>query len=215
MLMKWIHKDEGGSIVLEAALVMPLFLAFIITLINIIHLSVSDAALRHAVSETTKQAAAHMYPVELLWKEAANTQTGESLLSYVARLKSARESLLQAEKFIDHYAYLIPDSLLEVLVSEKRIREQAENGMEEQASLVLNKLFKPIVLVYVDDNRFQRKMLRPSALSVVKVTLPNLENKEKAFFGIEAQYTIKLFIPFFEREVVLRKKSYERVWIGN
>ncbi|MCD1262041.1 pilus assembly protein [Paenibacillus athensensis] len=49
--------NENGSITLEAALVLPLFLAFVLCLMTIIKLTIVQMSLQNATSEMTKQVA--------------------------------------------------------------------------------------------------------------------------------------------------------------
>ncbi|MCD1260383.1 pilus assembly protein [Paenibacillus athensensis] len=51
--------NENGSITLEAALVLPLFLAFVLCLMTIIKLTIVQMSLQNATSEMTKQVATH------------------------------------------------------------------------------------------------------------------------------------------------------------
>lgn len=55
---------------MEAALIMPFFLVFIIAIANIVHVIIVEAALQSAAHETVKQAAAHIYPVYILHQHA-------------------------------------------------------------------------------------------------------------------------------------------------
>src|SRR5690554_6513253 len=58
-------KSEDGSLTLEAAMVMPFFLLFVVFLATIIRVSVADMALRTAVNDTAEIIAAHVYPATL------------------------------------------------------------------------------------------------------------------------------------------------------
>lgn len=61
-----LWKEREGSITLEATIILPFFLVFVLALITIIHIIMTELALQSAVHETVKQMAAHMYPVYLL-----------------------------------------------------------------------------------------------------------------------------------------------------
>ncbi len=52
---------EQGSIVLEASLVLPLFLFFIIFLIYMVQMTLVSTALQTTASETVKQVSAKIY----------------------------------------------------------------------------------------------------------------------------------------------------------
>ncbi|HEY0828978.1 MAG TPA: TadE family protein [Bacilli bacterium] len=181
--MKLCRKDSG-SIALEAALIMPLFLVFVLSLITLIKISIIDIALSSAVSETTKQIAAHMYPVDLLYQD------------------------------YEHYSFLIPPPLLEVAKWELYQRNSIEDSLNHKYNQALNRVFKPLLNYFVDVNSGDIKKLNSSQLTIEKVTLPNLSNRSRAIFGIEAKYQLTLPIPFFRKIIYIRKRSLERVWVG-
>lgn len=58
-------RREQGSIVLEASLVLPLFLFFIIFLIYMVQMTLVSTALQTTASEAVKQVSAKIYPVSL------------------------------------------------------------------------------------------------------------------------------------------------------
>jgi predicted membrane-bound dolichyl-phosphate-mannose-protein mannosyltransferase len=58
--------NEDGSITLEAALIVPVFMFFILFLIIIIQIAVAEIALQRAASQTTEYVATHVYPVHLV-----------------------------------------------------------------------------------------------------------------------------------------------------
>lgn len=95
-------RDPRGSITVEAALVLPLFLAFILFLIMMVRITVVDVALNKAASELTKQVSTHMYPVVLSYDYIRSTSTGGTVFKFVdlATKEEARnrmvESLIQS-----------------------------------------------------------------------------------------------------------------------
>ncbi|QGS68919.1 hypothetical protein CV093_12320 [Oceanobacillus sp. 143] len=62
-------KDEDGSITLEAALVIPVFMLFIVFMASIIRISVAEIALNKSVTETAQIIANHAYPATILSEE--------------------------------------------------------------------------------------------------------------------------------------------------
>ncbi|KGK91396.1 hypothetical protein DP73_03785 [Desulfosporosinus sp. HMP52] len=73
-------KNETGSIALEATMVFPIFMLFIIFLIGFIRLASIQMALDQAVGDATKEIATHYYPIALLkdkTKEVIKEKTSE------------------------------------------------------------------------------------------------------------------------------------------
>jgi hypothetical protein len=193
--------NDQGSMVIEAAIVMPFFLAFVIAMISFVQIAVTDMALQSSVSETTKQLSAHIYPIYLM----NQSETGMMLQSVTSPINHAREEFASAETFSDDYSALIPESIVSVLNV-----HDLDGLVDELLKPGINKAVLSLFQMYVDE-----KLLDKKRLSVVEAILPNLNNKNHAFFGFTAEYKLKLFIPFMSKEIRIRKTSYERVWIGD
>lgn len=73
-MKKFVRKDNG-SITLEAAMILPFFMLFIIFLATIIRIAIADMALYKAASETTEVIVAYSYPVEVA------TSTAEEIVN--------------------------------------------------------------------------------------------------------------------------------------
>lgn len=218
--MHRLWKQQKGSVVLEAALVLPFFLAFILLLVVFIRVSIAEMALQSAVSESTKVLAANMYPVELLVEEAKRKWDGTRVSGWlsqaVSQAESVRQKAVDAESFAEEYERWIPDPLIELMAWEKTKREQLEawggDMADEGKKQAMDKLAEaatPIVAGFADQRR-----LNPSRLKVTKLTFPDFENKEDAFVGIEAQYEFTFAVPFYRKTVTLRKHALERAWVG-
>lgn len=190
--------DERGSIIVEAAIVMPLFLSFMVAMICFIQIAIAEMALQHAVSETTKQVAAHMYPAYLL----AQTKTGDQIADILQDIDAAKEAFSTVSTFSDDYAALMPDSVVTLL---------SMSGQGDQMSdHVQNYLVLQLMLAHVDERLLHKRHLNVSASQV-----PNVFVNDEAYFGITAQYDINLFIPFFRQTLTISKTAHERAWIGN
>lgn len=214
-------KREQGGIALEAALVMPFFLAFVLAMASIIKLTVTDLALQRALTETTKPIAAYAYPAQLLAVEAKmvyeSSSVGSTINELIGRVTSARDKLLQGEQLTERYEAFIPDFMLSLVSWEQQKREQLESNSQEQVDAFVNnqlnpiirQVFKSLVLQAADTHALSAQRLR-----VVEVKLPKLDHPGEAFIGITAEYDVRLPIPFYTRIITLRKQCYERLWIG-
>ena len=203
---------------LEATLVLPFFLVFLLAMNCFLRLAVVEAKLQAAASESVKQIATHFGPVDLLYREAsarlASTQTGILLGDVLGRIESARAQALEVEDSVLQREALIPQPVVDLLRWEKSRREQLEStGKEAVADCIdplMNRAFAPIVLSFAET-----RIIRKEHLRVTKVTIPDLSKRQQLNFGIELAYDYKLPLPFLNRTVTLKKKAMERVWIGS
>ncbi|TDF99590.1 TadE/TadG family type IV pilus assembly protein [Paenibacillus piri] len=221
--MKLIRDQEGG-IVMEAALVLPMFLSFVLMLIVFIQISLTEMALQSAVSETTKVLAVHMYPVDLLYAQAKSKWDQSAANGWIEQAKGKIEAVQQkavnAEQFVEDYERWIPDPVVKLIGWEQKEREQLEalaQAETEEAkervkaayTPVLNSAFAPIVAMHANPSRIKKERLK-----VTRVTFPDLNHKEHAFMSIEAEYELPLHVPFFKKTVFIRKQAFERAWVG-
>ncbi|OXM88249.1 hypothetical protein CF651_01880 [Paenibacillus rigui] len=217
-------RSDEGSIVLEAALVLPLFLSFIFMLIAFVQVSIAEMALQSAVSETTKVVATHMYPVDLLYQQAKGKWEQSAANSWMDRalgqIESVKQTAEDSEQFVEDYERFIPDPVIKLMEWERMHRQQleasAQAGTEEAKQSIeaaykplLNDAVTPIVVLYANKSR-----LRSDKIKVIHVILPDLNKKDQVFIGIEAQYEVPLIVPFFHKVMVIRKRALERAWIG-
>ncbi|NOU93777.1 pilus assembly protein [Paenibacillus sp. LMG 31456] len=221
--MRLIRNQEGG-IVLEAALVLPLFLSFVLMLIAFIQISLTEMALQSAVSETTKVLAVNMYPVDLLYADAKSKWNQSSASGWIdqalGKIQSVKQTAVDTEQFVDEYERWIPEPVMILMSWEKTQREHLEElaqaGTDETKQKIeaiykplLNNAFVPIVALYANPTRLKKERLK-----VINLTLPDFSNKENVFIGIEAEYELLLNVPFFRKKIFIRKKAFERAWVG-
>lgn len=216
-----LTRDHDGGISLEAAVLMPYFLAFVFLLILLIKIAVADMAVKSAAVEATKMVATHLYPVELLVEEAkqkfGDSKIGSGLNELLARVETMQGKLERTEQFVDDYAAWIPEPFVRLVEWEKELREsmasQTGDSWNEFHSSVLqpklNRVIKPIIMMFADAD-----LLDEERLDVVHVDWPSLSNRDHAFLGVELQYRFPIHLPFYRMELILKKKAYERVWLG-
>ncbi|WP_317953870.1 TadE/TadG family type IV pilus assembly protein [Paenibacillus chitinolyticus] len=211
--MRMFRKSEQGGMVLEAALILPMFVGFIVALIVCIQIAVADMALRSAVSESTKVLAAGLYPVEVLYKQGKVSFDQTALASegqqVMDTLQNLREQATQAGEFIDSVEAYLPDPVVGLLSWVRQTGESGVDGAKEAASSALHDAMKPVVYSFAD-----KRILKKDRFRISGVTLPSLTNRERAYLGFEVTYDFPLAVPFFNRTLVLKKKALERVWLG-
>jgi hypothetical protein len=201
-----LRRKEDGSIVVEASLIMPIFLSFVILLITMIRISIVEIELNHAVSEATKQISVHMYPIGLLYDGFSNTKYGEKTHEIAGKVEKIRNEIIEAENKANDYSAFFPQEVKNLL----SIRKKFETGVVGVYDSLLARTFQPIVDSYVDDQIIQLENLQ-----VTKITLPNLKDRDQVYFGINVRYDMPLHIPFINKIITFKQQAYERVWVGN
>ncbi|MVP00330.1 hypothetical protein EDM21_12490 [Paenibacillus sp. N10] len=190
--------------VLEAALILPMFVSFVIALIVCIQITIADMALRSAVGESTKVLAANMYPAEKLYQQAS--QAGGPLLD---QIQTIRDRAAQADEFIESVEAFIPDPVAVLIDWMRRMGSKAEGEADAAADRVLKEAMKPVVYNFANP-----EILKKDRFHVTGVTLPGFDNGDQDFIGFEAEYDFPLAVPFFSRTLTLKKRALERVWLG-
>lgn len=193
---------EQGSIVVESSIIMPFFLAFVIAMISFVQIAVAEMALHSSVSETVKQISTQYYPIYVLSQSEQRKKLQSLKLSEITP-----ENLKETDQFSGDYSTFIPEFLQNMFLDQKGYM----NSIQSEANLfIARKSVLPILRLFTDD-----KMLNPTNLEVIDVTLSSMNDKKASFFGITASYKLKLFIPFMHRELDIRQTAIERVWIGD
>ncbi|MFB6363253.1 TadE/TadG family type IV pilus assembly protein [Paenibacillus elgii] len=218
-MLRWT-KEQRGSITLEAALVLPFFLAFLLLLIAFIRVSLAEMALQSAVSESAKVIAANMYPIKLLYRQGQaqwqNSQASAWLGNVVTQLETARQTVIDSEQFVEDYSKWIPEPMVRLVAWDKERREQLEalgsSAKDEAKQTVEKKVAEaatPIIASFADMRSLDQRKLKVTSLQ-----FPNFYDHGEAYVVIEAQYEYTFAVPFFKKTVILRKKAQERAWIG-
>lgn len=201
--------NQQGSLTLEAVIVFPVFLVIMLALINFMKICMVYVAMDHAVSETTKQVATHVYPLKYL-QVATVDQTQKDVLKVIENLAplngNSMDKIKQAAK-----------SDLVYLLGGQYIQDTTGKIVSEAIEAVVRKSIKdtyPLGNLNQDDYRIvQATIYNPNKPEGNNGKLGNLTlNNEDIALVVE--YKVKLPIPFiFLNEITLSNTSVERAWI--
>lgn len=176
-------KNENASLTLEAAMVMPLFLLFIVFLATIIRIGVAEIALNHAVSETTEMIAEHVYPVALL-----NQKITPTIDNYIKSKTNEKLNLKETKNIVSTGMKIagIPSEDLVNSLSSKILTP------------IVQKKFKDSTEgAFFDHHRV--KVMKAGGIS-------------KGTFEMIVEYKMDLSLPFFHQSILLKKRAYEKLW---
>ncbi|MCJ7840232.1 pilus assembly protein [Lederbergia sp. NSJ-179] len=188
MKMQRFAKKEDGSLTLEAAMVMPFFLLFIVFLATIIRISVVDMALRTAVNDTTEMIATHVYPVTLL-ENTARSALDEKVKTYTKDTVNLDQVTDLASRLLSEFGINIMDHVNAVAGTAltPMVRSNFDKSMEDG---------------FFDKDRLTVEVDAPSSF------------RPGAYIGVTATYEVGITAPFVNKKIKLRKKAYERLWSG-
>lgn len=198
------RRCEQGSIVLEASLVLPLFLFFIIFLIYMVQMTLLSTALQTTASETVKQVSAKIYPVSLVVDAAS------------AKIDAVREPLdelpkLSVREYASKFAAQLPPPLGDWLESAV---QSGQKPMEELrgrlTEAVLDPALKPMLKPFMEGS-----MLEYDRIHVTGVHVPSLTGTKDPYFRVELSYELPMKVPLVYRSFVIQAAAEERLWIGD
>ncbi|MEN0642147.1 hypothetical protein MKY91_03075 [Alkalicoccobacillus gibsonii] len=190
MIKKFIN-DERGNLTLEAAIIMPMFLLFVVFMAMIIRISIADMALKKAVNETAEIYATHAYPVAMV-TGAIEKKTDELIKEYTGDATNLDE-INEFLNFIFKETGISPTDM---------IYDAAEGPT---GNLIIDSFNASH-----DDALFEA-----DAMDVKITDRPSLSGSgENAYIGIEASYKLRIVAPFIDKEITLKHKGYERLWTG-
>ncbi|HLR03167.1 MAG TPA: TadE family protein [Virgibacillus sp.] len=185
-------RDEDGSITLEAAFVLPIFMVFIVFMASFIRISIAEINLNKAVSETTEVIATHAYPATILSNGVESVAEDK-----VSGISSNLLSLSELEDFAnttlkDVFDLDISASGFINDLSESIIQKEVKKRYKENT----DSSFEPDISVELD---------LPTSIN---------GSSEGSYLGVTASYDLGLNVPFMDYTITLKKKGYGRLWTG-
>ncbi|SFS47456.1 TadE/TadG family type IV pilus assembly protein [Paenibacillus sp. BC26] len=226
------RSGESGSITLEAALLLPIVLMVVIFFIGLIRLNTVQMALHSTVSQTVRQAAANIHPVDLALQKLSSSvgaaQESGSAESAVTEPQAEAGAATVAKSDSEVGVKAVLPTVLEQLPGVDVIAEKLEDWLPAPAGLLLSSAlqgdWKPVADAAATEagrgiiepllrQEADKSVLDPEELRLSKLSLPDLKNKSEVSLLIEAEYEFKLGFPFTKKSIVLKERAQERVWV--
>lgn len=205
--------------VVEAALILPVFLLFVLFLIFIIQMTLYSTALQSTASDTVKIISTHMYPAALAMQQQdvegggdKAEEAGEGEHSDDAD-SSGIWSIprLSITEWSEDYVEKLPqpmESWVKAMVREGEGPLQKVQAGASEAALDL--VLKPMLRPYLSSD-----LLEYSRIHVSNVTVPDLRKGTHPYFGMVVSYELPMRVPFLNEKIVLEASAVERLWVGN
>lgn len=176
-------KNERASLTLEAAMVMPFFLLFIVFLAAMKRIGIAEIALDHAASETTEMIAEHVYPAALL-----NRKISPTIDTFIKDKTNNQFNLAETKN-------LLSKGLNEVGVSPGNLLNSLSS-----------KILTPVV-----QNKFAQSTGQ-SFFNKHHVKIDKIEGIKKGEIEMVVEYKMDLFLPFIHKSILLKQRAYEKFW---
>lgn len=193
------RSNEQGSIVLEASLVMPLLLIVLLLFIVMIRMCAVQMALQATASQTARQLAAHIHPVDLAIQQLSST---------IPSFEPVNMPMSEWSEAAAQAAEWLPDPMGSI--TSAALRGDWQPLVDAAATELGRNMVEPLLQQYADEAIIEKDRIKLSRL-----TLPDLKDKEEPYLTIEAEYELPLRMPFVNKKLVLRERASERVWISD
>ncbi|USB34112.1 TadE family protein [Paenibacillus sp. YPG26] len=196
-------RNVRGSIVLEASLVLPVFLLFIFFLIYMVQMTVISTQMHTVVSNAVRQVSASIYPVALA-VQSRQDKGGEGSVT----LQMPKASLSEwAAKYTSQMQPPFSDWVKEAAAKGDEPLQDLKNQLSEA---LLDPVMKPLLHPFMEGIN-----LDEDRLHVSRVVVPDLKTGKNPYFGLEISYELPIKVPFTSDKIVLQSKAVERLWIGD
>ncbi len=205
-----------GSIVLEASLVMPVFVIVIFLFIYMVQMTLLSTQMHAVTANAVKQVSAHIYPVALaVSKQPADSAgadgSGQLLAGEGGTSSAPSMPRISLSDWAEQYASSFPAPLSDWISSaaDKGVEplQDIKNSVTES---VLDPVVKPLIRPFLKGT-----WLNENRLHVSRVTVPDMKTGKKPYFGLEISYELPIKVPFTGRPIVLQSRAEERLWIGD
>ncbi|WP_334073690.1 MULTISPECIES: TadE family protein [Paenibacillus] len=206
--------DTKGSIVLEASLVMPLFVMVIFLFIYMVQMTLISTQMQVVAANAVRQVSAHIYPVALaVSKTTAGEKTNRNEGEPLPGKQSAgwRMPELSLSAWANEYASKLPEPLSGwVQSAANRGDEPLQDVKSRLSEQVLDPAIKPMLRPFLKGT-----WLKEERLHVHRVTVPDLKTGRNPYFGLEISYELPIKVPLTGRRILLQARAEERLWIGD
>ncbi|MFD2210442.1 TadE/TadG family type IV pilus assembly protein [Virgibacillus halophilus] len=192
-------KNENGSITLEAALIIPILLTFFLLLISFVKISIAEMALDDAVSDAAQSVAHYSYVAMVVQGVVKKGSDG-----FVDSLTDKASGKLDNNEVAKY--------LLKKLGG---IGKDAIPTTGDVANRYSDSFYQKMVIDRYKERVSNTSFFNPGGIVVKNSSFPSSTSGDSANVKIPAENTLKIILPFFEKDIKIKKVAVERGWVGN
>lgn len=194
----FINKQQG-SITLEAALIMPVLLLFLLLFYIFLMISSAQMALQATASATVQQISSNIHPIALVVnKWNANNS------SQLTTDSSENEEGIRAVIYELSGSFPAPINQL--------LQESLKGNWWPAINLAGTTLGKDVLERYIWTNA-NYPVLEKDRVDLVYLKLPDLLNGTDQNVVLTLEYKLPLKIPFTNQPVTIREQAMQRAWL--
>lgn len=198
-LMNHQAGKETGSLTVEACIIFPVFLFFILFLLLGVQLACITMALDHGVSETAKKLATSAYPLSLLNEMEEELLPGEQLpANFLPELNT-----LLSEGFNTSYHDLKGQG--KYRIAEELLKQYLTGSLVKKDYLILRQVELP-----ASDPEFESR--KKSADDTSETLIPG-KDYDQDDVVIQVEYHFRVPLPFAKQPLALRHTAVEKAWL--
>lgn len=196
-------REERASIVLEAAIVMPVLMLFMLALIIFIHLNAVQLALHASAAQTVRAVAAHWYPVDQALQQLAQQSEQSAKSSDTVQGMDGEQHL---RELASAAAKWLPDPSGTVLSS--ALKGDWQPAINMAATELGRFAVEPLVRQHAD-----ARFLTAERIVLAQLSIPDYKNKQHAELSLTVSYQYPIKVPLLQLPIILHAGAAERVWI--
>lgn len=191
------HSKQQGSITMEAALIMPVLLLFLLVFYILLMITSTQMALQATASATVQQISSNIHPIALV----------------VNKLNANSSSHVEpkaAEEGIKAVLYEVSGSFPAPI--NQLLQESLKGNWWPAINLAGTTVGKDILEIYIRSNA-NYPVLEKDRVDLVYLQLPDLLNGTDQNVVLTLEYKLPLKIPFTNQPIIIREQAMQRAWL--
>ncbi|MCR8657858.1 hypothetical protein [Paenibacillus endoradicis] len=191
--------NESGSITMEAALVMPIFILFLFVFYLLLMTISAQMALQATAASSVQQISAHMHPIALMVNELKDRTGSNTTIQY----DNADEGWKKTVYDISGVLPAPMDSLV----------QEGLKGNWWPATNIAGTILGKDILDTMIQSQVSSPVLQKEKVELAYLQLPDLINYTDLNVTLSLEYELPIKVPLLNQVITIREQAVQRVWI--
>jgi len=192
-------RNEAGSITVETALVMPIFILFLFVFYLLLMTISAQMALQATAASSVQQISTHMHPITLMVNELKDRTGSNTTIQY----DNADEGW---KKTIYDISGVLPppiDSLV----------QEGLKGNWWPAANIAGTILGKNILDKMIQSQVSSPVLQKNKVELAYLQLPDLINYTDLNVTLALEYELPIKLPLLNKAITIREQAVQRIWI--